>query len=147
MVNKSHGRDGELHENMRNIRTSSTECWAGTPLPNESYTLYRAPRGEWRAHHRDRSIGGERSRWTPPFFAQRGKVSPACFARMHTPSTVMELRASTQCSAASKACLVAGRYAGVTISEVVDENAQVVVLLLGNAPADGDVEGADAVLR
>eukprot|EP00752_Nemacystus_decipiens_P005650 g5113.t1 len=59
----------------------------------------------------------------------------------------MELRASAQCSAASKACLVAGRYAGVPLKEVVDETAAEVVLQLGSTPCDGDVKGTDAVLR
>lgn len=59
----------------------------------------------------------------------------------------MELRSSTQYSGASKACLVAGRYASLTLTEVVDETAAEVVLQLGSAPADGDVKGIDAVLR
>lgn len=59
----------------------------------------------------------------------------------------MELRASAQCSAASKACLVAGRYASVTLKEVVDEAAAEVVLQLGSTSSDGDVKGTDAVLR
>ncbi|CAN0010404.1 unnamed protein product [Pylaiella littoralis] len=59
----------------------------------------------------------------------------------------MELRASTGSSAAAKACLVAGRYASVTLTEIVDQTAAEVVLQLGAAPAAGDVKGADAVLR
>lgn len=65
-----------------------------------------------------------------------------CFFRI-----TMELRASEGSSAAAKACLVAGRYANVPLTEVVDETAAEVVLQLGVAPADGDVKGADAVLR
>lgn len=57
----------------------------------------------------------------------------------------MELRASAKCSAAAKACLVAGRYAGVTLAEVADDTADDVVLRLGGDA--GDVQGAEAVLR
>lgn len=62
----------------------------------------------------------------------------------------MELRASAKCSAAAKACLVAGRYAGVTLAEVADDAADDVVLRLGGdagAADGGDVKGAEAVLR
>ncbi|CAB1108775.1 unnamed protein product [Ectocarpus sp. CCAP 1310/34] len=57
----------------------------------------------------------------------------------------MELRASAKCSAAAKACRVAGRYAGVTLPEVADDTADDVVLRLGGDV--GDVQGAEAVLR
>lgn len=71
----------------------------------------------------------------------------ACVVWKRKPSSIMELRASAQCSATSKACLVAGRYASVTLKEVVDETAAEVLLQLGSAPSDGDVKGTDAVLR
>ena len=51
-------------------------------------------------------------------------------------------------SGEAKACIVAGRYAGVTLTQVVDETAAAeVVLQIGAAPADGDVKGAHAVLK
>lgn len=56
----------------------------------------------------------------------------------------MELRTSSKCSGAAKACLVAAQYAEVTVEKVVDETAVQVVL---TGAADGDVTGTNAVLR
>ncbi|CAM9130129.1 unnamed protein product [Scytosiphon promiscuus] len=60
----------------------------------------------------------------------------------------MELRTSSKSSAAAKACLIAARYADVTLSEVVDETAAEVVLQPGgSSAADGGVRGLETVLR
>lgn len=56
----------------------------------------------------------------------------------------MELRASSKCSAVANACLVAGQYSAVKITQVVDEAATEVVL---SGTAGGEVKGNEAVLR
>lgn len=57
----------------------------------------------------------------------------------------MELRSSSKCSAGAKSCLVAAKYAAVTVKHVVDEAASELVLTAG--PPDGEIKGETAVLR
>lgn len=55
----------------------------------------------------------------------------------------MELRSSSESSASLRSCLVAARYAGVTVTTVIDDSATELML----RTAKGDIRGRSAVLR
>lgn len=56
----------------------------------------------------------------------------------------MELRASSASASGLKACLVAARYAGVTIATVIDSTAEELVL---SGSGKEEVRGRSAILR